>query len=72
MTKPGESRKPEKEKGFYYNLETGEVEVGLVSDWTKRIGPYSTREAAAAALETAARRTRSWEEADREWRGEDD
>ena len=69
MRVPGRRRKPDgKKAGYYYNLETGQVEVGLVSDWTKRIGPYPTREAAAAALESAARRTADWDEADRAWR----
>lgn len=57
---------------FYYNLDTGEVEEGIVSDWTKRIGPYPTREAAQHALDIAARRTEAWDEADRRWQGEDD
>lgn len=58
----------EPEKGFYFNIETGRVEHGLVSDWTKRMGPYRTREEAEHALETAARRTEAWDEADRRWR----
>ncbi len=56
---------------WYFNLETHEVEKGLVSSWTKRIGPYPSREAAEHALETAHRRNDTWEEADRAWRGED-
>lgn len=56
---------------WYYNLETREVEKGLVSDWTKRIGPYPTREAAEHALDIAASRNATWDEADRAWRGED-
>lgn len=58
--------------GFYYNLETGEVEEGRVTDWTRRIGPYATREDAERALETAAKRTAAWDDADRRWRGEVD
>jgi hypothetical protein len=56
---------------YYYNLDTGEVEEGLVSGWTQRIGPYPTREAAQHALDTAARRNDTWDEADRAWRGDD-
>ncbi len=62
----------ERPREFYYNLETHEVEEGLVSDWTRRIGPYPTREDAEHALETAARRSAAWDEADRRWRGEDE
>lgn len=62
--------KTDAETGYYYNIETGEVEQGLVSDWTRRMGPYGTREDAEHALRTAAERTASWDEADRTWRGE--
>jgi hypothetical protein len=40
-----------------------------------RMGPYPTREAAAAALQTADERNEAWREADRKWdddRDEDD
>lgn len=58
-------------KAFYYNTETGEVEQGFVSDWTDRMGPYRTREEAANALATAAQRNQAWDQADREWDGDD-
>lgn len=60
-----------KEHGYYYNLETGQVEHGQQSMWTDRIGPYATREAAQRALETASSRSEAWDEEDRRWRGED-
>ncbi|TDE90054.1 SPOR domain-containing protein [Occultella glacieicola] len=60
------------EKTFYYNLETGAVEEGLVSDWNSRMGPYATREEAAKALETARLRNAKWEDEDRAWRDSDD
>jgi hypothetical protein len=59
-------------QGYYYNLDTGEVEEGIVSDWTKRMGPYPTRAAAESAMERAAQRTEAWDEDDRRWRGEPD
>ncbi|WP_154794565.1 SPOR domain-containing protein [Occultella kanbiaonis] len=59
-------------KSFYYNLETGAVEEGLVSDWTSRMGPYATREEAAKALETARNRNAKWEDEDRAWNESDD
>lgn len=59
------------EKAFYYNTQTGEVEEGFASDWTQRMGPYRTREEAANALENAAQRNKAWDEADREWEGDD-
>ncbi|MFV0425788.1 MAG: hypothetical protein ACK5KU_01985 [Beutenbergiaceae bacterium] len=52
---------------FYFNVATGEVEQGLVSDWTGRMGPYPSYEAASRARETAAERNRIWDEEDREW-----
>jgi len=53
---------------FYYNLATGEIEEGPQSDWSVRLGPYPTREAAARALDIAYERSEDWEEADRAWR----
>ncbi|MBN8883649.1 sporulation related protein [Salana multivorans] len=68
---PGPIEEPDarlKDEGYYYNLSTGEVEKGQRSVWTKRIGPYATREAAEHALATAQRRTEAWDEEDRRWR----
>jgi len=36
-----------------------------------RMGPYPTREAAGAALQTAADRNEEWKENDRAWDGDD-
>lgn len=55
------------ENGFYFNVGTGQVEKGMVSSWSHRMGPYATQEEAAAALEKAKERTQEWDEADREW-----
>lgn len=55
------------ENGYYYNLETGDVEKGMQSSWTRRMGPYATSEDAAAALAKARQRTEDWDEQDREW-----
>ena len=52
------------EREFYYNTSTGEVEEGKVSDWSGRMGPYPTREAAEHALDRAASRSRAWDEED--------
>lgn len=57
---------------YYFNTNTGEVEQGYRSDWTGRMGPYRTYEEAERALETAAQRNEAWEQADREWNGEDE
>ena len=55
------------ETGYYYNVSTGQVEKGLVSSWTDRMGPYATEEDAAAALAKARDRSEAWDEADRKW-----
>ena len=55
------------ETGYYYNISTGQVEKGLVSSWSDRMGPYATQEDAAAALEKARDRSEAWDEADRKW-----
>lgn len=52
---------------YWFNTESGEVEVGRVSPWDKVMGPYPTYEAAAHALESAHERTEEWDEEDREW-----
>lgn len=52
---------------YYYNLETGEVEEGRVSEGLKRMGPYASREEAAHALTRAHQRNVAWEEEDRAW-----
>ncbi len=53
---------------YWYNTETGAVEEGRQSDWSKLLGPYPTREAAAAALSTAKARTEAWDKEDEERR----
>ncbi|MGF1647340.1 MAG: SPOR domain-containing protein [Kineosporiaceae bacterium] len=53
---------------YYFNLRTREVEEGRQSPWTDLMGPYPTREAAAAALETAQERTEAEDTRDAEWR----
>lgn len=60
------------DEGYYFNVETGEVEQGKQSSWSSRLGPYPTREAAQQALETARRRTTAWDEEDRRRAAEDD
>lgn len=52
---------------YYYNLETGRVEEGRVSQGLERMGPYPTYEEAMHALERARLRNLEWEEEDRKW-----
>lgn len=59
-----------RERGYYYNITTGEVEQGMVWAWKHRMGPYATRQEAADALATAQRRNDSWDQAEKEWQGE--
>ena len=58
---------------YWYNVSTRTVEddehTGSALD---RLGPFATREEAEAALETAHRRTKSQDEADAAWSGDDD
>jgi hypothetical protein len=54
---------------FYYNVSTGQVEeAGTKGQSKDLLGPYPTREAATAALETAKARTENWDDEDRRWR----
>jgi hypothetical protein len=45
---------------YWYNLETGVVEEGMVSPGYDRAGPFHTREEAARAPEIIAERSRAW------------
>ena len=47
---------------WYYNTKTGEVIQGKQEGYIDRMGPYSSREAAAHALETAKERNKKWDE----------
>lgn len=49
---------------FYYDTATGEVSEGRRKDWTSRLGPYPSREAAEKALATAQARTEAWDAED--------
>lgn len=55
---------------FYYNISTKQVEEGQKSSGDQLMGPYSSREEAARALEIAAERNEKWEEDDEAWEGE--
>ena len=59
-------------QAYYYNLATGTVERGLVSDWIQRMGPYATEAEAANALQRAQARNEEWGRQDREWDGDDE
>jgi hypothetical protein len=53
---------------FYFNTKTGQVEeLAKKSQSKDLLGPYPTREAAAAALDTAHSRTEAWDEEDRRY-----
>jgi hypothetical protein len=53
---------------FYFNTKTGQVEeLAKKSQSKDLLGPYPTREAAAAALDTAHARTEAWDEEDRRY-----
>jgi predicted carbohydrate-binding protein with CBM5 and CBM33 domain len=54
---------------FFYNVSTGQVEESTTKGQSKDLlGPYPTREAATAALETARQKTENWDEEDRRWK----
>lgn len=53
---------------FFYNVSTGQVEELANRGQSKDLlGPYPTREAAAAALATARAKTEAWDEEDRRY-----
>ncbi|HEX8496779.1 MAG TPA: hypothetical protein VF661_06255 [Actinomycetales bacterium] len=57
---------------FFFNTRTGTVEELETKGPSKDLlGPYPTREAAQAALSTAAARTEDWDAKERAWRDDD-
>ena len=58
---------------YWYNVTTKSVETDANrSRDADVLGPYATREAAEAAIETAHKRTEEQDAEDRRWRGDDD
>jgi hypothetical protein len=47
---------------YWYNSVTGEVEFGMLSPSTDRIGPFATEAEAHRALDVVKERSRSWAE----------
>lgn len=45
---------------YWYNLETGQVEFGMISPSFDRVGPFDTEAEAARAPETLEERSRAW------------
>ena len=56
---------------YYFNTKTQMVEKGRQSSWEHLMGPYDTPEDAANALEIARKRSKAWDDDDRDWRGDD-
>lgn len=52
------------ETSWWYNLKAGTVEQGFVSPAVDRVGPFSSREEAANALERLHENSRKWAEED--------
>ncbi|MCZ9308243.1 hypothetical protein ACUY3K_05990 [Corynebacterium uberis] len=52
---------------WYFQPSTGEVTQGPATGFEDRMGPYNTREEAAAALETAAQRNKEFDDQDEAW-----
>ncbi|GAA1953425.1 SPOR domain-containing protein [Agromyces allii] len=52
------------EHRFWYNLKTGAVEQGFVSQSVDRAGPFDTREEAEHALEKLRANSAKWAEED--------
>lgn len=59
------------ERAFYFNTRTGEVEQGLASSWSNRMGPYATHAEAENALALARQRNQDWDQSDRDWDGDE-
>ncbi len=49
---------------YWYNVTSGEVEFGRLSQSVDRVGPFDTREEAANALDLLKKRAQDWAEED--------
>ncbi|MGO1182162.1 MAG: SPOR domain-containing protein [Micrococcaceae bacterium] len=49
---------------YWFNVETHQIEDGPQSDWSKLLGPYTTREDAEKALSTVQANNERWDEDD--------
>lgn len=47
---------------YWYNLETGQVEFGMISASADRVGPFDTEAEASHAPEKLKERSRAWAE----------
>ena len=47
---------------YWYNLETGQVEFGMISASADRVGPFDTEAEASRAPEKLKERSRAWSE----------
>lgn len=54
----------EADQQWWYNLSTGEVEQGMVSQSYDRVGPFATKVEAEHALEKLAANNAAWEDAE--------
>ena len=52
------------EPKWFYNLKTGEVEFGMLSAVTYRVGPFETEAQAKNALNLMRERSQKWSEED--------
>ncbi len=52
---------------YWFNVRTRTVEEGHQSDSSDLMGPYSTREAAERALQTARENTERWDDEEKRW-----
>lgn len=53
---------------YWYNLSSGQIEQGQQSDYSQLIGPYASEAEAQKALETAAAKSKAWDDREREFR----
>ena len=67
MTLKGQPRNSEGSvEHWWFNLVTGEVEFGLQSSSSNRIGPFASEGEARRALEIIADRATAWKESETE------
>lgn len=59
------------DKQWYFNMVTGEPELGPLSPVDQRMGPYASKQDALDAWEIVKKRNKAWDDQERQWDGAD-
>lgn len=58
------------DKQWYFNMVTGQPELGPLSPVDQRMGPYASKQDALDAWEIVKKRNKAWDDQNRQWDGD--